>query len=108
MGEAVFEVFGGPDVEGAGGFVETPDGDGGEEQDAGPEDDEDGGPPFVGEAGPEAEDGFAVVDSKPGGDGVAEEAAEDEGRHKFFARHVDGAGGEDEGREGHGRREDGG
>ena len=48
---------------------------------------------------------MAVADADPDGDAVADEAADGEGPHEFFARHVDGAGGEDEGRERHGRGE---
>jgi hypothetical protein len=100
--------LGGVEVDGAGGFVESPKGDCGEEDDDGPESDEDGGGPLGGEACPETEDGAAVVDAEPDCDCVARQAAEGEGPHEFFARHVHGAGGEDEGRERHGRRQDGG
>ena len=51
---------------------------------------------------------MAVADADPDGDAVADEAADGEGQHEFFARHVHGAGGKDEGRERHGRREQGG
>jgi len=54
---------------------------------------------------PEAEEGAAVADADPDGDAVADESADGEGPHKLFARHVHGTGGEDEGRERHGRRE---
>lgn len=47
----------------AGGFVELPDGDAGGDEDDGPDGDEDGGGPLGGEAGPEMEDGVAVVDA---------------------------------------------
>jgi hypothetical protein len=101
-------VLGGGEFEGAGGFVESPEGDSREDEDDGPERDEDGGGPFGGEAVPEVEHGAAVVDAEPDGDGVACQAAEGEGPHKFLARHVDGSGGEDEGRERHRRGKDGG
>jgi hypothetical protein len=101
-------ALGGVEVDGAGGFVESPDGDGGEDEDDGPEGDEDGGGPFGGEVRPEVKEGATVADADPDGDGVAREAAEGEGSHEFFARHADGAGGEDEGGERHRRREDGG
>ena len=94
----------GVELQVAGGADELPDGEGEREQDAGPEDDEDGGGPLVGEVRPEAEEGAAVADADPDSDAVAEEAADGEGPHEFFARHVHGAGGEDEGRERHGRR----
>ena len=47
---------------------------------------------------------MAVADANPDGDTVADEAADGESPHEFFARHVNGAGGQDEGRERHGRR----
>ena len=101
-------LLGGRELEVAGGFVESPDGDGGEDEDDGPEGDEDGCRPLGVEAGPEVQEGVAVADADPDGDGVTQEAADGEGPHEFFARHVDGAGDEDEGRERHRRREDGG
>ena len=48
---------------------------------------------------PEAEDVAAVVDAEPGGDGVAQAAADGEGGEEFVARHLERAGGEDEGAE---------
>ncbi len=49
-------------------------------------------------------EGVAVADTDPDGDAVAQEAADGEGPHEFFARHVGGAGDEDEGRKRHRRR----
>ena len=103
----VFALAGG-EVDLAGGADELPDGEGEREQDDGPDGDEDGGGPLVGEACPEVEELVAVADADPDGDAVAEEAADGEGCHEFFARHADGSGGEDEGRERHGRRQQGG
>lgn len=91
----------------AGGAVELPEGEGEGEQDDGPDGDEDGVGPAVVEVGPDAEDVVAVADAEPGGDDVAEEAGDGERPHELFAGHVDGAGGEDEGPEGHGWGEDG-
>ena len=48
----------------------------------------------------------AVVDAEPGGDGVADAAADGEGDEELVAGHVERAGGEDEGRERHGGWED--
>src|SRR5580700_1331413 len=87
-----------------GGLDELPDADCGEENCDRPEDDQDGEGPAVGELIPEMEDGFAVVDAEPGGDDVTREAAEGEGSHELAAVHLNGASGEDEGREWHGRR----
>lgn len=84
---------------------ELPDGEGEREQDDGPDGDEDGGGPLGGEVRPEVQELVAVADADPDGDAVAEESADGEGSHEFFARHVDGAGGEDEGRKRHGRWE---
>jgi hypothetical protein len=96
-------AFGGAEVHSAGGFVESPDSDGRKEDDDGPEGDEDGGGPLGGEARPEMQKGVAVADADPDGDAVAQEAADGEGPHELFARHVRGARDEDEGRERHGR-----
>ena len=52
---------------------------------------------------PEAEEGAAVADADPDSDAVADEAADGERPHEFLARHMHGAGCEDEGREWHGR-----
>ena len=82
---------------------QLPDGEGEREQDGGPDDDEDGGGPLFGEVRPEVEECVAVADADPDGDAVADEAADGEGPHEFFARHVHGAGGQDKGRERHGR-----
>jgi len=98
----------GGEVEFTGGAVELPDGDGGEDENDGPEGDHDGGGPFGVEAGPEAEDGVAVVDAEPDGDDVAQETTGGEGPHELFALHVDGSSGEDEGPERHGWGKDGG
>ena len=107
LGGGLFaEAFGGVHVEFAGCFDQTPDGDGGEDHEERPETDEDGGSPFFGEARPETQDGFSVVNAESRGDGVACEAAEGEGRHEFFARHVDCACRQYEGRQRHGRWED--
>jgi len=51
---------------------------------------------------PEAKEGAAVANTDPDGDAVADEAADGERPHEFFARHVDGAGREYERRERHG------
>jgi len=84
---------------------QLPDGEGEREQDGGPDDDEDGGGPLFGEVRPEVEECVAVADTDPDGDAVTDETADGEGPHKFFARHVDGAGGQDEGGERHRRRQ---
>jgi hypothetical protein len=107
LGGGALGTFEGVEVHGPGGFVELPAGDGGEEDDDGPECDEDGGGPFGGELRPQAKEGAAVVDTDPDGDGVAQEAREGESPHELFARHVDGTGDQDEGRERHGRGKQG-
>jgi hypothetical protein len=91
----------GVEIEPAGGADELPDGEGEREQDGSPDDDEDGGSPLAGEARPEVKELVAVADADPDGDGVADEPANGEGPHELFARHVDGAGGKDEGRKRH-------
>ena len=48
----------------------------------------------------------AVVDAEPCSDDVANRAADGEGEHEFFSRHVERARGEDEGAERHRRRKD--
>ena len=63
---------------------------------------------FLGELAQRREDLLAVADAEPDGDGVADEAADGEGDHELAAGHLERAGGEDEGAERHGRREDGG
>ena len=82
----------GCEVDLLGGADELPDGEGEREQDGGPDDDEDGGGPLVGEVCPEAEEGVAVADADPDGDAVADEPADSECPHEFFARHVHGSG----------------
>ena len=96
------------DAYGARGLVELPEGDGATDRDADPENDEDGCGVFGGETVPEAENASAVVDAEPCGDDVTQRAADGEGDHEFFSRHVERAGGKNEGAERHGRRKDGG
>jgi hypothetical protein len=99
-------AFIGVEADGARALIELPDGDAGEDEDDGPEGDEDGGGPFCGEAGPEVEDGVAVVDAQPDGEAVAEESADGESPHEGLAGHFDSSGRKDEGGKRHGRGKD--
>jgi hypothetical protein len=99
-------VLAGGETDFAGGAVELPAGEGQGEKDDAPDGDEDGGGPPGGEVVPEVEEGAAVADADTDRDDVAGEPAKGEGGQEFFARHADGSGGEDEGAERHGRRED--
>ena len=92
----------------AGGLVKLPEGEGAAQDDGGPDDDEDRCGVLGREVVPEAEDVAAVVDAEPSGDRVACGAADGEGGHEGLLRHLECACGEDEGRERHGWREDGG
>jgi hypothetical protein len=103
LGWFATQAAGGGEVHLFGGFVELPEGDGEEDEDDRPKRDKDGRRPLGGEVRPEMEEGPAVTDADPDGDRVAEEAADGEGPHEFFARHVHGTGDEDEGRERHRR-----
>jgi len=96
------------DTDGTGGLVELPEGEGAADGDADPENDEHGCRVFSGETVPEVKDVAAVVDAKPCSNGVADGAADGEGDHEFFSRHVERACSEDEGAQRHGRRKDGG